>query len=238
MEALTAVSVALLNIWDVVKAYEKDKARPVPLDEDRGDPRRGEGEEKRALLRPTGTRRRRAGFATSSSRSARADTTGRPRRSGRSADESGDLAQADHRASQGRRRRKGARPRRREAAQEHRLAGAEKERPRRRRPHGRDGSLDHRRHDRGRQAALREGDRGVRGDLPLRELPEDRRRGRPLPRDRGRREGEGDHLPARLPRRSEDGAGALRGRDSPRPPPRQRALTAGSLQCPGDHDLR
>ena len=30
MEALTAVSVALLNIWDVVKAYEKDKAGQYP----------------------------------------------------------------------------------------------------------------------------------------------------------------------------------------------------------------
>ena len=33
MEALTAVTVALLNIWDVVKAYEKD-AGAVPFDED------------------------------------------------------------------------------------------------------------------------------------------------------------------------------------------------------------
>jgi len=30
MEALTAVSVALLNIWDVVKAYEKDKGGQHP----------------------------------------------------------------------------------------------------------------------------------------------------------------------------------------------------------------
>ncbi len=30
MEALTAVSVALLNIWDVVKAYEKDEAGQYP----------------------------------------------------------------------------------------------------------------------------------------------------------------------------------------------------------------
>ncbi|HVB95715.1 MAG TPA: cyclic pyranopterin monophosphate synthase MoaC [Nitrososphaerales archaeon] len=30
MEALTAVSVALLNIWDVVKAYEKDKGGQYP----------------------------------------------------------------------------------------------------------------------------------------------------------------------------------------------------------------
>ncbi len=30
MEALTAVSVALLNIWDVVKAYEKDSAGQYP----------------------------------------------------------------------------------------------------------------------------------------------------------------------------------------------------------------
>jgi cyclic pyranopterin monophosphate synthase len=30
MEALTAVSVALLNIWDVVKAYEKDPAGQYP----------------------------------------------------------------------------------------------------------------------------------------------------------------------------------------------------------------
>jgi len=30
MEALTAVSVALLNIWDVVKAYEKDKHGQYP----------------------------------------------------------------------------------------------------------------------------------------------------------------------------------------------------------------
>ena len=30
MEALTAVSVALLNIWDVVKAYEKDRAGQYP----------------------------------------------------------------------------------------------------------------------------------------------------------------------------------------------------------------
>jgi len=30
MEALTAVSVALLNVWDVVKAYEKDKAGQYP----------------------------------------------------------------------------------------------------------------------------------------------------------------------------------------------------------------
>jgi cyclic pyranopterin monophosphate synthase len=30
MEALTAVSVALLNIWDVVKAYEKDRGGQYP----------------------------------------------------------------------------------------------------------------------------------------------------------------------------------------------------------------
>jgi cyclic pyranopterin monophosphate synthase len=30
MEALTAVSVALLNIWDVVKGYEKDKGGQYP----------------------------------------------------------------------------------------------------------------------------------------------------------------------------------------------------------------
>ncbi len=30
MEALTAVSVALLNIWDVVKAYEKDEGGQYP----------------------------------------------------------------------------------------------------------------------------------------------------------------------------------------------------------------
>jgi cyclic pyranopterin phosphate synthase len=30
MEALTAVSVALLNIWDVVKAYEKDENGGYP----------------------------------------------------------------------------------------------------------------------------------------------------------------------------------------------------------------
>lgn len=30
MEALTAVSVALLNIWDIVKAYEKEKAGQYP----------------------------------------------------------------------------------------------------------------------------------------------------------------------------------------------------------------
>jgi cyclic pyranopterin monophosphate synthase len=30
MEALTAVGVALLNIWDVVKAYEKDKGGQYP----------------------------------------------------------------------------------------------------------------------------------------------------------------------------------------------------------------
>jgi cyclic pyranopterin monophosphate synthase len=30
MEALTAVSVALLNIWDVVKAYEKDRRGQYP----------------------------------------------------------------------------------------------------------------------------------------------------------------------------------------------------------------
>jgi cyclic pyranopterin phosphate synthase len=30
MEALTAVSVALLNIWDVVKAYEKDESGQYP----------------------------------------------------------------------------------------------------------------------------------------------------------------------------------------------------------------
>ncbi len=30
MEALTAVTVALLNIWDVVKAYEKDKRGQYP----------------------------------------------------------------------------------------------------------------------------------------------------------------------------------------------------------------
>jgi len=30
MEALTAVSVALLNVWDLVKAYEKDKAGQYP----------------------------------------------------------------------------------------------------------------------------------------------------------------------------------------------------------------
>lgn len=31
MEALTAVSVALLNIWDVVKAYEKDEKGQYPV---------------------------------------------------------------------------------------------------------------------------------------------------------------------------------------------------------------
>ena len=31
MEALTAVSVALLNVWDVVKAYEKDSKGQYPL---------------------------------------------------------------------------------------------------------------------------------------------------------------------------------------------------------------
>jgi len=31
MEALTAVTVALLNIWDVVKAYEKDRSGQYPL---------------------------------------------------------------------------------------------------------------------------------------------------------------------------------------------------------------
>ncbi len=30
MEALTAVTIALLNIWDVVKAYEKDEAGQYP----------------------------------------------------------------------------------------------------------------------------------------------------------------------------------------------------------------
>ena len=30
MEALTAVAIALLNIWDVVKAYEKDEAGQYP----------------------------------------------------------------------------------------------------------------------------------------------------------------------------------------------------------------
>jgi cyclic pyranopterin phosphate synthase len=30
MEALTAVSVALLNIWDVVKSYEKDSEGQYP----------------------------------------------------------------------------------------------------------------------------------------------------------------------------------------------------------------
>jgi cyclic pyranopterin phosphate synthase len=30
MEALTAVSIALLNIWDVVKAYEKDESGQYP----------------------------------------------------------------------------------------------------------------------------------------------------------------------------------------------------------------
>ena len=30
MEALTAVSVALLNVWDVVKAHEKDPAGQYP----------------------------------------------------------------------------------------------------------------------------------------------------------------------------------------------------------------
>ena len=33
MEALTAVSVALLNVWDVVKAYEKDPAGQYPSTE-------------------------------------------------------------------------------------------------------------------------------------------------------------------------------------------------------------
>lgn len=33
MEALTAVSVALLNIWDVVKAYEKDSKGQYPTTE-------------------------------------------------------------------------------------------------------------------------------------------------------------------------------------------------------------
>jgi len=30
MEALTAVSIALLNIWDVIKAYEKDGKGQYP----------------------------------------------------------------------------------------------------------------------------------------------------------------------------------------------------------------
>jgi cyclic pyranopterin phosphate synthase len=30
MEALTGVSIALLNIWDVVKMYEKDKEGQYP----------------------------------------------------------------------------------------------------------------------------------------------------------------------------------------------------------------
>jgi len=33
MEALTAVSIALLNIWDVVKAYEKDEEGQYPFTE-------------------------------------------------------------------------------------------------------------------------------------------------------------------------------------------------------------
>jgi cyclic pyranopterin phosphate synthase len=33
MEALTAAAIALLNIWDVVKQYEKDESGQYPLTE-------------------------------------------------------------------------------------------------------------------------------------------------------------------------------------------------------------
>ena len=46
MEALTGVSVALLNVWDMVKYMEKDEAGQYPVDEDHGHQGRGEEEGK------------------------------------------------------------------------------------------------------------------------------------------------------------------------------------------------